>query len=211
MAATNTLVMKSNDYFLEFLNKFIALSHNDFTAIVAPCLQVRKFKRKEVITAPGTVEDHFNFITTGLVRKYFKKGAEEINTQISTEGQIIHSQVSFHSQAPSDYTIEAIEASTLLSITYADLNKMFAINAAMERMGRLIVTYVMVLNDRWQMSLLKLTPRDRFVQFVQKNPELIQRVPQKYLASLLNIQPETFSRFKHLLKTSPPPPAEGEG
>jgi hypothetical protein len=48
--------------------------------------------------------------------------------------------------------------------------------------------------------MIKLTPRERFLDFVHKNPELLQRVPQKYLASYLNIQPETFSRFKHLLR-----------
>jgi hypothetical protein len=58
----------------------------------------------------------------------------------------------------------------------------------------------MVLKDRWQIQLVKMTPRERFLNFVTRNPELMQRVPQKYLASYLNIKPETFSRFKHLLK-----------
>jgi hypothetical protein len=44
------------------------------------------------------------------------------------------------------------------------------------------------------------TPRERFIYFVNRNPELLQRVPQKYLASYLNIKPETFSRFKHLVR-----------
>jgi hypothetical protein len=56
------------------------------------------------------------------------------------------------------------------------------------------------LKDRWQMQLVKLTPRERFIAFVTKNPDLMQRVPQKFLASYLNIKPETFSRFKHLVK-----------
>jgi DNA-binding MurR/RpiR family transcriptional regulator len=59
----------------------------------------------------------------------------------------------------------------------------------------------MVIKDRWQMQLVKMTPRERFINFVAKNPQLIQRVPQKYLASYLNIKPETFSRFKHLLRS----------
>jgi hypothetical protein len=71
----------------------------------------------------------------------------------------------------------------------------------MEHLGRLIVTYTMVVKDRWQMRLIKHTPRERFIEFVTKNPELVQRVPQKYLASFLHIKPETFSRFKHLLRT----------
>jgi len=70
----------------------------------------------------------------------------------------------------------------------------------MEHLARLLITYAMVIKDRWQMQLVKMTPRERFLNFVIKNPELMQRVPQKFLASYLNIKPETFSRFKHLIK-----------
>lgn len=53
------------------------------------------------------------------------------------------------------------------------------------------------------MQRYRLTPRERFLRFVQENPDLLQRVPQKYLASLLQIKPETFSRMKHLLYKRP--------
>ncbi|RYY52479.1 MAG: hypothetical protein EOO09_21315 [Chitinophagaceae bacterium] len=71
----------------------------------------------------------------------------------------------------------------------------------MEHLGRLIITHTMVIKDRWQMQMIKMTPRERFLHFVDRNPELLQRVPQKYLATYLNIKPETFSRFKHLPRT----------
>ena len=70
----------------------------------------------------------------------------------------------------------------------------------MQQLGRLVITATMVLKDKWQSQLVKLTPRERFLRFVSKHPELMQRVPQKYLASYLNIKPETFSRFKHMVK-----------
>lgn len=195
--------MEPTRQFLSFLNKFILLSEADFNEIIQPFIEVRHFKKREVITFAGDTENYINLIVGGLVRKYFRKDGEDFVTQISREDQIIHSQESFHSQTPSDYFIEAIEVTTLLSITYANLNTIFATSATMERMGRLVVIYVMVINDRWQMSLLKLSPRERFLSFMQNNAELLQRTPQKYLASLLNIQPETFSRFKHLVRKSP--------
>jgi hypothetical protein len=70
----------------------------------------------------------------------------------------------------------------------------------MERLGRLVITFTLIQRDKWNMQMMKLTPRERFLKFVERNPDLIQRVPQKQLASYLNIQPETFSRFKHLLR-----------
>lgn len=186
--------------FMVFLQKLTDLTEEEFNRYLAPVCKVRKFAKKEQISKAGEVENYFNFITKGLARKYYRKGHQEINTQISYEGQMLLSQESFHSRQPSEYTIEAIEPVVMVSISFDDAENMFASSQRMERMGRMIVTYSMVIKDKWQMQLVKMTPRERFIHFVTKNPELMQRVPQKFLASYLNIKPETFSRFKHLLR-----------
>lgn len=190
--------------FMIFLQKLSDITEEEFNKHLLPVCTVRRFAKKEVITRAGEIENHFNFIVKGLARKYYKKGAEDINVQISMEGHMMLSQESFHSRQPSEYTIEAIEPTTLVSINYDDAEKMFASSQRMEHLGRIIVTYSMVIKDKWQMQLIKMTPRERFISFVTKNPELMQRVPQKYLASYLNIKPETFSRFKHLVKSHSP-------
>lgn len=185
--------------FHQYLNKYVELSDDEFGNMVLPFLTVRKFDKKELLTRAGEIENWLNFIGRGVIRKYYLKGKEEINTQISTEGHIIHSQESFHSRTPSEYFVEAIEPSIVASITFDNLEAFFDQSKKMEHLGRLVITHTMVLKDRWQTQLVKLTPRERFIQFVTRNPELLQRVPQKYLASYLTIKPETFSRFKHLL------------
>jgi len=185
---------------LDFLNKFIPLSLDEYNELIVPCIIKRHFDKKSIITSAGEVENYMNFIDSGLVRKYYKKTNEEVNTQISYEGHIIHSQESFHSRTPSEYSIETIEPTELTSITYECLEKMYSASEKMQRLGRLVITATMVLKDKWQSQLVKLSPRERFISFVTRHPELMQRVPQKYLASYLNIKPETFSRFKHMVK-----------
>lgn len=187
--------------FIDYLRKFIRLSDHEFMDWIYPVIRIRQFPKKTLVTRAGEVEDYFNFILKGLARKYFKKGKEEINTQISFEGHILHAQESFHSRTPSEYFIETIEPTTFLSIQYDDLEKLYASQPKMEHLARLIITHTMVIKDRWQMKMIRLAPRERFLDFVTHNPELMQRVPQKYLASFLNIKPETFSRFKHMLRT----------
>ena len=186
--------------FLDFLNKFIPLSQDEYDELILPCVTKRKFEKKSIITQAGQVEEFMNFIDSGLARKYYKKENYEINTQISYEGHIIHAQESFHSRTPSEYTIETIEPCELTSITYECLERIYASSLKMQQLGRLVITVTMVLKDKWQSQLVKLTPRERFLNFVSKHPELMQRVPQKYLASYLNIKPETFSRFKHMVR-----------
>ncbi|MBS1622234.1 MAG: Crp/Fnr family transcriptional regulator [Bacteroidetes bacterium] len=195
--------METTRPFFDYLKKFIDLSEKEFNDLLFPVIRVRQFAKKTIVTEAGKVENYFNFILKGLARKYYKryKGSpEEINTQISMENHIILSQESFHSRLPSEYTIETIEPTTFASIQFDDLEKLYLHSAKMEHLGRLVITYTMVIKDRWQMNHVRMTARERFIDFVTKNPVLLQRVPQKYLASFLNIKPETFSRFKHMVK-----------
>jgi CRP-like cAMP-binding protein len=192
--------MEPDLQFFQFLSKFLPITQEEYAHYLAPCIRYRRFEKKQTILRAGETEDYMNFIISGLIRKYYKKGKDEINTQISYENHIIHSQESFHSRKPSEYFIEAIEPTTVISMPYGDLEKMFAASHKMEHLGRMVVTHAMVIKDNWQMQMIKHSPRERFINFIRKNPELVQRMPQKYLSSFLNIKPETFSRFKHLLK-----------
>lgn len=186
--------------FLDFLNKFIPLTQEEYDSLILPCIVKRQFEKKSIVTQAGEIENYMNFVDRGLIRKYYKRENDEINTQISHEGHIIHAQESFHSRTPSEYTIETIEPCELSSISYECLERIYSSSEKMQQLGRLVITATMVLKDRWQSQLVKLSPRERFINFVTKHPELMQRVPQKYLASYLNIKPETFSRFKHMVR-----------
>src|SRR5882672_9455037 len=111
--------------FFDYLNKFIDLSDQEYQQYLLPYIKVRRFAKKEIVTRANEVENYFNFVLRGMVRKYYKKGKDEINTQISFESHIIHSQESFHSRTQSEYYLEAIEPTTFVSISYDDLEKIY--------------------------------------------------------------------------------------
>ncbi len=190
--------------FVKFLRQFVPISDSEVKKDLLPILSLRKFGKKQLITKGGEVENYMNFVNKGLIRKYYKTGDEEHIVQISREGHLITSQESFYTRQPSEYFVETIEASEVVSVTFNDMEHFFSSNHKFEKLGRLVTVHTMVLKDKWQTSLIMQTPRDRFLNFVGNSPETLQRVPQKYLASYLNIKPETFSRFKHLLKQKRP-------
>lgn len=194
--------------FLDYLRRFVELTETEFDQYVRPYIIIRKFNKKDLIARAGEVEHYFNFIISGLARKYYKKGKNEITTQISFEGHIMHCQESFFGQKPSEYTIEALEPVTMISISFKDLESFYRQSQKTERLGRLIFTHMGIAKDRWQMLKVRMKPRELFLYFVQKHPEIIQRVPQKYVASYLNIKAETYSRFKHLLRNNKKKSAE---
>ena len=187
--------------FIRFLRQFVPLTDSEVKKELLPIITLREFSKKEIITSAGEVENYMNFINKGLIRKYYKTGEEEHIVQISREGHLITSQESFYTRTPSEYFLETIEPSTVLSLTFDDMEKLFAASHSFERLGRLVTVHTMVLKDKWQTSLIMQSPRERFLNFVANYHEILQRVPQKFLASYLNIKPETFSRFKHLVRT----------
>jgi len=197
---------KNNTEYIEFVynffNKYVDLSMAEFQQM-APYFEFREFKKKENVLDFEEVEDYFNMICKGLVRKYIIIGKKEVTLQLSTEGHFIHSELSFFYHTPSKVIIETIEPSLMISVTKENMEKLYSIHPKIERLGRLLVNDMFIKKDFRNYSQLKYSTSERFLNYMQNHSDMLQRVPQKYLASYLNIKPETFSRLKHLLRKKP--------
>ena len=121
-------------------------------------------------------------------------------TQFAKENELICCYDSFLSGKPSTYAVETVEASSLLSITKENVERLYDFSPKMERMGRLIATQEFLRRENFEYDRIRLSSPERFLNFIRDNTDLLRRVPQRYLASYLNMKPETFSRLKHLVK-----------
>jgi CRP-like cAMP-binding protein len=184
----------------EYLARFIELTEEELEAITS-IAEIRTYDKKVKLIDQGEYENYFNFIIKGLARKYFLKGDEEIITQLAKEGESISSSVSFLSGEKSMYIVETIEPTTFLSFSKENIEALYTKDKKYQKLGRLIITDLFLQKETWELERILYSTQERFVRFVSNNSNLFQRVPQKYLASYLNIQPETFSRLKHLLRT----------
>ena len=187
------------EVFRKYLSNFVDISPSEFSAL-EPLLAVRNYDKKVKLVDIGEQEDYLNFVVKGLARKYFYKGNDEIITQIAKEGDLISSSVSFLSGAPSTYVVETIEPTVFVSLSKNVIEELYQRDPRWQRAGRLVMTDLLIQKEHWELDCMKYTTKERFVRFVTANGDLFQRVPQKYLASYLNIQPETFSRLKHFLR-----------
>jgi len=189
-----------------YVTGYVALSNEEFT-LLAEKIVVRTFDRRQQLLEPGEAERYMNFVVKGLVRMYFYRGKTEVITNIAKEGELVSSSASFLSGTPSHYFIETLEPTTLLSLTREDLEDVYRQSVRIERLGRLMITQFVMQKEEWEHECMRLDTRERFTRFVEKNPDLVQRVPQKYLASYLNMKPETFSRLKSLVRKRPGKPS----
>ena len=186
---------------LQFLNRYFPIEGEDYEALLKK-VEVREFNKKTKLIDIGETEQYMNYVFKGLLRIYFFKEKEEVITHIIKEGGIFSSSNSFFSGTPSKYIVETIEPVTILSISKKNLEELFSSGKKWERMGRTLVTNYFIVQEYRLLDNIRFSTKERFVRFMNENPDLLLRVPQKYLASYLNIKPETFSRMKQLMKDS---------
>lgn len=182
----------------QYIGRFITLNPDELAALTK-AMEVRSYDKKVRLIEPGETEEYLHFINKGLLRKFFYKGGQEVITQLGREGELICSSVSFFTGLPSTYAVETIEHSILLSLHKRELESLYDRYPRIETLGRLLITDLFLQKEMWELDRIRYDTKERFVRFVLENTDLFRRVPQKYLASYLNIKPETFSRLKHHL------------
>lgn len=189
----------SFEFVYNYLQKFMSLSRTEVEGLMQYC-EFRRFGKKEIIVQEGETDNYLNMVVQGLVRKFIRVKKNEVILQLATEGHVIHSEISYLTRTPSLVVLETLEPTVLASINYKNMEEALEKHPQGEKLGRLILTGMYVKKDERRFTELSKTVRERFLDYVTHHPHMLQRVPQKYLATYLNIKPETFSRLKHLLK-----------
>jgi CRP-like cAMP-binding protein len=199
MGEKNIVARECYEQLLAHLQRFSDLNREAFEQLI-PYLEIRRFDKRKILVNHGEIDDYLNIVIKGLVRKYIHSEKGEITLQLATEGHFIQSEISFHHREPSQVILETIEPSILVSIRYDRMQDAFNKIPGVETLGQSIVMQMFIKKDARYFDQLKKTTRERFLEYIENHPHMLQRVPQKILASYLNIKPETFSRLKHLLQ-----------
>lgn len=180
-----------------YLNQFYPISADDFQKIT-PYFFTREFRTKDRLTDEGQLEENVYFVTKGIFRKYFRKDKEEFITHFYQEYEVCHSAVSYYTGLPSEFIIEAIEPAVCIGIYRRDLEMLMVQIPALEKLFRNVLVDLYVRKDKKEMKRAMQSKKELFLDFCDEHPNLLQRIPQKYLASYLQIAAETFCRMKHI-------------
>jgi CRP-like cAMP-binding protein len=182
----------------QFIDRHIELSDEEFQTLASKFHPV-SFDKKTRFVEIGDVATTIYFVIKGITRRYFYRGKQEVITHLVRENGIMGSVISFLTGEPSRYILETIEPVTALAISKQDLEGLFLSDKKWEKFGRMILTSFFLQIEYHNLDNIRFSTKERFINFMKQNPDLVLRVPQKYLASYLEIQPETFSRLKHLM------------
>jgi CRP-like cAMP-binding protein len=162
-------------------------------------LKVEAVQKGTYLLHAGEEETHFRFLNRGLVRQFYIHNGKEINTGFSQKNEIVCSFASYTSHKPSQYFVEVLEHSVLLSFHRNDMDYIVSQGLKYTQFGKRLMSELCRQKEQREMDLLNYDALGRLQYFLDTKPELFLKLPQTYIASYLNIKPETLSALKKKL------------
>jgi len=167
-------------------------------------LEFRKIRSKQCVLSEGEVSNHIYFVTRGCLRGFTvdKTGTEHV-LSFAPEDWWIGDLYSYVTRQPGNLYIEALEGCEVLVLSREKQEMLYRDVPKFERFFRILAENSLVASQQRLHDRMSLTAGERYEKFCTRYPTLIQRLPQKQIASYIGVTPEFFSKMRSsLLKNS---------
>ncbi len=179
----------------DLLNSKAEFSFNELNKIVSK-LQFKKIKKGEVLIAAGETENYISFVLSGTMRTFFFKDEKEVCLEFFFEGDLTGSLASFLTRKPSTLSQEALSTVSLAQLSYNDLQELYSDVPKLEKASRMLTEGLFMKSSDKVIELLSMSAIERYEKLIEQHPKYYQNIPLKYLASYLNVTPESLSRIR---------------
>lgn len=190
------MTQKSKKHFDLYL-KQLSYSTEEEKEFIKENLTVKTLNKNDYFLKFGEVQSDMGFVCEGIIRRFYinEKGSK-ITTGFTKELEYVTDYPSFIRQIPTKYFFQCLEDTTIVHLPYSTVIESYEKFKNSEMQGRLIAEKVLtILNDRVE-SFLFNTAEERYLKFINENPDLIQRVSLTHLSSFLGIERQSLSRIR---------------
>ena len=184
--------------FRKCMEKFVVFNEAEWI-VFTQYLKFSKIKKKHFFAEQGEVCDKVGFIVTGSMRYFHLKDGQDITSYFSFENEFASSYKSYLTGLPSFSYVQALEDCHLITFTRKDMDEMLSnplLAYKMEHFGRCVAEYTICCYDDRMSSFITQTPEERYLNLFNTGREVLQRIPQHYIAHYLGITPVSLSRIR---------------
>ncbi|WP_277014819.1 Crp/Fnr family transcriptional regulator [Flavobacterium lindanitolerans] len=179
-----------------YIQEIITISDTELKTVMA-YFKTLKVKKNEFLVNQGESSQRTFFVGKGCLRIFFlTEDGQEATRYFAFENQFATALTSFITENPSAEFIQAVEATELLYISHDDFYHLLEIIPEWEKFYRSYLEKAYVNNTNRLMSFITMNARERYRQLLNQDPIIVKRLPNKMVASYLNISQETLSRLK---------------
>lgn len=165
--------------------------------------ETRNYSSKTLLLNAGEVCKHSYFVNSGMLRSFnINDNSVEHVMGFACEGWWIGDMYSLISQKPGNLFIEVLEDAEVVVLSKENQEVLYSEIPKLERFFRILIENSLVAYQERLMDNLSLSAEERFEKFCKKYPTLIQKIPQKQIASYIGVTPEFLSKMKsRMLRT----------
>lgn len=184
---------------LNHIANYISLTEKEQKLLLSKTETV-EYKAKTILLNAGEICKYSYFVNSGLLRSFnINDNIVEHVLHFACEGWWIGDMYSLLSQKPGNLFIEVLEDSEVVLLSKENQQLLYHEIPKLERFFRILTENSLVAHQERLMDNLSLSAEERFEKFFKRYPTLIQRVPQKQIASYIGVTPEFFSKMKSKL------------
>lgn len=188
--------MTNHTELTHFIRKTIKIDDDDLK-IVLSYFKIIKKRKNDILLSNGKNSQVSYFVKKGCLRLfYIDEEGKDVTRYIAFENQFATELVSFITNQPAQETIQVIENSELLYITHDDFRHLMTIIPKWKDFYSIYLEKAYVNNSKRLISFTTLDASERYQQLFKINPNIVKRLPNKIIASYINISQETLSRIK---------------
>jgi CRP-like cAMP-binding protein len=186
-----------------FLNSVKQICPNvteDELAQYASKLTIEELDKKDFFLQFGKVQKCIGFVVNGLVRSSFvDKDGNEITVGFYSEGDYATHYPAFITQQPSKYSIQCLEPTTMVCLSYENMQWIYEHLPNLERYGRLVAEEILKRQQARIESFIFQTAEERYIDFTKHHSGLFNRVSISHLCSFLGIERQSLTRIRQKL------------
>ena len=187
---------------VKHLSKILPLDTKEI-AKIEELFVPKRIKRRQLIHQEGDVCKYANFVVQGCLKMYMVDAdAKEHNLQFAIENNWIGDLGSFHSGEPSRLHVEAIERSTVLQIMKEDLYQLYDELPKFNKIFRIMKENHIVEYQQRILQNISSTGEERYLDFLNRHPELFNRISNVPIASYIGVTPVFLSMIRKKLSQS---------
>ena len=189
------LSLTTRDVARELARRYSTMTHEELD-ILEEILIPRKYPKGARILDEGEVCQSIYWIVKGLVRQFYFKNNKELTEYMATENTICMSIESLFHETPSHQIIQALEPTILFEIPMRELETAAIKSVNIQMLYRKILEESLIISQQRADMLRFESAQDRYQKLVKSTPQLVLRAPLVYIASYLQMTPETLSRVR---------------
>jgi len=191
-----TIGLTTRDVARELARRYSTMTHDELD-VLESILVPMKFAKGDFILREGETASNIYWVVKGLIRQFYFKNGKDLTEYMAAENTICMSIESLFKEQPSRQQIQALEPTVLFAMPKAKLEHEAVRNVNIQMLYRKILEESLILSQiRADMLRFESAP-ERYAKLVKRAPQLVLRAPLVYIASYLQMTPETLSRVRN--------------